>query len=77
MSNKERCIAILDTFTESQLANIAVMLQAAQEAVEDAFCVALYMTVIKMTPTRETLPASKMPQGRWELNYEDPDRQAC
>lgn len=42
MSNKERCIAILDTFTEAQLANIAAMLQAAQEAVDDAFCAALY-----------------------------------
>lgn len=42
MSNKERCIAILDSFSEAQLANIAVMLQAAQEAVDDAFCEALY-----------------------------------
>lgn len=42
MSNKERCIAILDTFTETQLASIAAMLQAAQEAVDDAFCAALY-----------------------------------
>lgn len=42
MSNKERCLAILDTFTESQLANIAAMLQAAQEAIDDAFCAALY-----------------------------------
>ena len=42
MSNKERCLAILDTFTETQLASIAVMLQAAQEAIDDAFCAALY-----------------------------------
>lgn len=42
MSNKERCLAILDTFTESQLASIAAMLQAAQEAIDDAFCAALY-----------------------------------
>lgn len=42
MSNKDRCLAILDTFTESQLASIAVMLQAAQEAIDDAFCAALY-----------------------------------
>lgn len=35
MSNKERCIAILDTFTEAQLANIAAMLQAAQEVMDD------------------------------------------
>lgn len=42
MSNKERCIAILDTFTETQLANIAAMLQAAHDAIDDAFCAALY-----------------------------------
>ena len=42
MSNRERCIAILDTFSESQLASIAAMLQAAQEAIDDAFCAALY-----------------------------------
>ena len=42
MSNKERCIAILDSFTDAQLANIATMLLAAQEAIDDAFCEALY-----------------------------------
>lgn len=42
MSNKERCIAILDTFTEAQLANIAAMLQAAHDAIDEAFCAALY-----------------------------------
>ena len=42
MSNKERCIALLDSFTEAQLVNIAAMLQAAQEAIDDAFCEALY-----------------------------------
>ena len=42
MSNKERCIAILDSFTDAQLANIAAMLLAAQEAIDDACCEALY-----------------------------------
>ena len=46
MSNREKCIAILDGFTEMQLANIAVMLQAAKtavdEAADDAFCASLY-----------------------------------
>ena len=42
MSNKERCIAILDSFTDAQLANIAAMLLSAQEAIDDAFCEALY-----------------------------------
>ena len=46
MSNREKCIAILDSFSEVQLANIAVMLQAAKDAIseaaDDAFCNALY-----------------------------------
>lgn len=46
MSNREKCIAILDSFSEGQLANIAAMLQAAKDAIseaaDDAFCNALY-----------------------------------
>ena len=46
MSNREKCIAILDSFTEVQLANIANLLQAAKDAIaeatDDAFCNALY-----------------------------------
>lgn len=46
MSNREKCIAILDSFDDSQLANIAAMLQAAKDAIvdaaDDAFCSALY-----------------------------------
>lgn len=46
MSNRERCIAILDSLDESQLANIANILQAAVDAIneasDDAFCHKLY-----------------------------------
>jgi len=46
VSNREKCIAILDSFSEGQLANIAAMLQAAKDAItdaaDDAFCNALY-----------------------------------
>ncbi len=46
MSNREKCIAILDSFSEGQLVNIAAMLQAAKDAIseatDDAFCNALY-----------------------------------
>lgn len=46
MSNREKCIAILNSFSEGQLANIAAMLQAAKDAItdaaDDAFCNALY-----------------------------------
>ena len=46
MTNRETCLSILDTFSEAQLANVAVMLQAARdaivEAMDDAYCNALY-----------------------------------
>lgn len=46
MSNKEKCIAILDNFSESQLENIAALLQAAKnaidEAADDAYCESLF-----------------------------------
>lgn len=46
MSNKEKCIAILNDLNESQLANMAALLQAAKnaidEAADDAFCELLF-----------------------------------
>ena len=46
MSNREKCIAILDSFNDSQLLNIVAILQAARDAIaeaaDDAFCNALY-----------------------------------
>lgn len=46
MSNREKCIAIIDQIEESQLANIAAMLQAMKtamdEAADDAYCMKLY-----------------------------------
>lgn len=46
MSNKEKCLTLLDSFTDGQLGNIAAMLEAARAAIEDAadeaFCRALY-----------------------------------
>lgn len=37
MSNRELCASLLDSFTDSQLANVATMLQAMKQAIEDAF----------------------------------------
>ena len=46
MSNREKCNEILDSFSEMQLVNIVALLQAAQNAIndapDDAFCNALY-----------------------------------
>ncbi len=46
MSNKEKCLSLLDSFTDGQLASIAAMLEAAkaviEEAADDAFGRALY-----------------------------------
>lgn len=36
MSNREKCIAILDSFNDGQLANIATMLQTVKQTIEDA-----------------------------------------
>ena len=36
MSNRGKCIAILDSFDERQLVNIVAILQAAKDAIEDA-----------------------------------------
>lgn len=45
MSNKEKCLSLLDSFTDGQLANIAAMLEATKSAIDDAaddaFCRAL------------------------------------
>ena len=51
MSNRERCIAILDSLTDEQLGNIAVMLQAAKDAIDDAvddvICEKLYQKYLQ------------------------------
>ena len=36
MSNREKCVALLDDFTETQLVNVAVVLQAMRQTVKDA-----------------------------------------
>lgn len=36
MSNREKCNAILDSFTEAQLVNVAAMLQSMKQAISDA-----------------------------------------
>ena len=45
MSNREKCIQLLDSFSDTQLVNIMAMLQAAKDAIleaaDDAFCAAL------------------------------------
>ena len=42
MSNRERCSALLDTFTDTQLVNVAAMLQVMRQTFDDledeAFC---------------------------------------
>lgn len=36
MSNKEKCVALLNDFTEAQLVNVAAMLQTMKQAIKDA-----------------------------------------
>ncbi|MCL2200584.1 MAG: hypothetical protein FWB75_01360 [Oscillospiraceae bacterium] len=46
MSNKDRCMAMIDSFTESQLANVITLLTSAKtladEAADDAHCERIY-----------------------------------
>lgn len=46
MNDKEKCIAILDTFSENQLENMLALLQAARNAINmatnDAYCELLF-----------------------------------
>ena len=46
MSNREKCISIIDFFTEEQLEMVALMLESAKkiadEAQDDAFCVQMH-----------------------------------
>lgn len=36
MTNKERCLRIIDSLDESQLVNIAVILEAVKHAIDEA-----------------------------------------
>lgn len=36
MSNRERAVAIIDSFTDDQLGNVIVILQTMKQAIEDA-----------------------------------------
>lgn len=46
MTNKEKCLSLIDGFSEEQLANVAALLKSvktlADEAADDAFCLRLY-----------------------------------
>ena len=59
MSNREKCISIIDSFSENQLYNIATMLEAARQAVydaeDDAYCLSLYKYYRNNPDTEEAL----------------------
>ena len=46
MTNREQCLNIINSFTETQLANVVEMLQAMSNSIredaDDAYCAALY-----------------------------------
>ena len=48
MTNRERCISLLDAFSKAQLANVATILQAVidaiSDAIDDTYCNNLYNT---------------------------------
>ena len=60
MSNKEKCVALLDDFTDSQLVNVAVMLQTMKQTISDALA--------DYVPNAETIAAiHELESGGGEL----------
>ncbi len=60
MSNKEKCVALLNDFTDTQLVNVAAMLQTMKQTIQDALdC---------DTPNAETIAAiQELENGGGEL----------
>ncbi len=60
MSNKEKCVALLNDFTEAQLVNVAAMLQTMKQTIKDA--------LTYDTPNAETIAAiQELESGGGEL----------
>lgn len=60
MSSREKCNAILDTFTETQLVNAAAMLQAMRQTIDDledeAFCEQIYQNYLNDPDKGDPVP---------------------
>ena len=60
MSSREKCNAILDTFTETQLVNAAAMLQAMRQTIDDledeAFCEQMYQNYLNSPDKGDPVP---------------------
>lgn len=60
MSSREKCNAILDTFTEAQLVNAAAMLQAMRQTIDDledeAFCEQMYQNYLNDPDKGDPVP---------------------
>lgn len=60
MSSREKCNAILDTFTEAQLVNVAAMLQAMRQTIDDledeAFCEQMYQSYLNDPDKGDPVP---------------------
>lgn len=58
MSNREKCHAIIDSISDEQLADIAVILEKAiaEETADDAFCLQLYADYLASPDKGEAVP---------------------
>ena len=76
MSNRERCDAILDSFSEAQLVNVAAMLQAMRQTIDDledeAFCQRM-IEDYERDQIRETLCPLRILPRSWGFSYEIQD----
>lgn len=60
MSNREKCISILDGFSEVQLLSVATILEnikhCMEEAEDDAFCEGLYQSYLADPDKGDAIP---------------------
>ncbi|MCL2812607.1 MAG: hypothetical protein FWD25_12065 [Clostridia bacterium] len=67
MSNREKCYAIIDSFTEEQLSNIAALLISAKtladESADDAYCLQLHADYQADADKGESVSIESFAQG--------------
>jgi hypothetical protein len=67
MSNREKCYAIIDSFSDEQLISVAALLETAKtladEAADDAYCLRLYADYLADDGKGEAMDIENFAQG--------------
>jgi len=60
MNNRDRCLKIIDNFSDEQLEAVAILLESvktlSENVADDAYCLRLYTDYLKDTDKDNTIP---------------------